>query len=99
MLWKNLGMSDDPRRSAAIERLKAKRDFRTDVFAYVVINALLVVIWAATGGGYFWPIWVMIGWGIGVIFHAWTVFGQQPITESDVQREMDRDTGSDPPVA
>jgi len=92
-------MNDDPRRSAAIERLKAKRDFRVNVFSYVVINAMLILIWAVTGAGYFWPIWVIGGWGIGLIFHAWTVFGQKPITESDVQREMDRDTNPDPPVA
>ena len=91
-------MTDDARRNAAIERLKAKRDFRTNVFSYVIINALLVVIWAATGAGYFWPIWVIIGWGIGIIFHAWTVFGQKPITEDDVQREMKRNEGADPPV-
>lgn len=86
----------DPQRAAAIERLKAKRDFRANVFSYLVINAILVGIWAATGAGYFWPIWVMLGWGVGLVFHAWTVFGQKPITEADVQREMQR--GTDPPV-
>jgi uncharacterized membrane protein YecN with MAPEG domain len=91
-------MNDDPRRNAAIERLKAKRDFRANVFSFIVINALLILIWAVTGAGYFWPIWVIGGWGIGLIFHAWTVFGQKPITESDVQREMQRNRDVDPPV-
>src|SRR5205085_11426605 len=27
-------------------------------------------IWAAGGGGYFWPIWPILGWGIGVGCHA-----------------------------
>src|SRR5207244_8137411 len=27
-------------------------------------------IWAATGGGYFWPIWPILGWGIAVACHA-----------------------------
>jgi hypothetical protein len=93
------GMDEDPRRQAAIERLKAKRDFKTNVFSYIAINAMLIGIWAATGAGYFWPIWVIGGWGIGLIFHAWTVFGQKPITEEDVEREMQRDPGSEPPVA
>ena len=56
-------------------------------------------IWAATGAGYFWPIWVILGWGIGIVFHAWTVFGQKPITEDDVQREMQRGRNTEPPVA
>lgn len=24
---------------------------------------LLVVVWAMSGGGHFWPAWVMVGWG------------------------------------
>ena len=30
-------------------------------------SLLLVAIWALTGAGYFWPIWPMLGWGIGVV--------------------------------
>ena len=28
---------------------------------------MLIVIWAATGAGYFWPIWPLLGWGIGLM--------------------------------
>jgi len=31
---------------------------------------MLVGIWAASGGGYFWPIWPILGWGIGLGCHA-----------------------------
>jgi Domain of unknown function (DUF1707)/2TM domain len=34
--------------------------------AYIATMLLLVGIWALTGAGYFWPIWPMLGWGIGV---------------------------------
>lgn len=37
---------------------------------YVVVNVILIAIWAASGGGYFWPIWPILGWGIGVGVHA-----------------------------
>jgi class 3 adenylate cyclase len=37
---------------------------------YVVVNVMLIAIWAASGGGYFWPIWPILGWGIGVGAHA-----------------------------
>jgi hypothetical protein len=30
----------------------------------------MIVIWLATGAGYFWPIWPMLGWGIGVLSHT-----------------------------
>ncbi|HEX6582616.1 MAG TPA: DUF1707 domain-containing protein [Thermoleophilaceae bacterium] len=35
--------------------------------AYVATMLLLVAIWALTGAGSFWPIWPMLGWGIGVL--------------------------------
>lgn len=37
---------------------------------YVLVNVLLIGIWAASGGGEFWPIWSILGWGIGVAGHA-----------------------------
>lgn len=38
-----------------------------DLRPYLAVNAMLVVIWAATGAGYFWPIWPILGWGIGLL--------------------------------
>ena len=53
---------DERRRTAAIERLKAKRAFWQNLVSYLVVNAFLVGVWALTGAGYFWPAWVMAGW-------------------------------------
>ncbi len=78
------------RRAEAIKRVKSKRDFRNHLAIYVVINAMLVVIWAATGAGYFWPIWAMAGWGVGLALNAYTVYFQRPITEDDIRAEMGR---------
>lgn len=91
-------MADDPRRAAAIKRLKDKRDLRSHVFVYLAVNALLVAIWAFAGAGFFWPIFSLVFWGFGLAMHAWSVYGERGITEADVQREMDR-MGDDPPVA
>jgi hypothetical protein len=35
--------------------------------AFVLVNALLVVIWAFTGAGYFWPGWVIASWGLALV--------------------------------
>ena len=35
--------------------------------AYLAVNLVLIVIWAATGAGYFWPLWPLLGWGIGLM--------------------------------
>jgi hypothetical protein len=34
---------------------------------FLMINALLIAIWALTGGGYFWPIWPLIGTGFCMV--------------------------------
>ena len=81
-------------RQQAKERLEKRRDFKTHVFIYVAVNAVLVAIWAATGAGFFWPIFVILGWGIGVGANAWDVYGRKPISEDEIRREADRLRGS-----
>jgi hypothetical protein len=82
----------DEQREAAVKRVKAKRDFRTHVAAYVIVNAMFVVIWAVTGGGYFWPIWIIAAWGVGLALNAWTVYFEKPISEDEIRREMGQST-------
>lgn len=83
----------DPARKAAIERLKAKRGFQQNLVSYVAINALLVAIWFIGGRGFFWPVFPIVFWGFAVAMHAWSVYGQKPITEDDVRREMEKGGG------
>jgi hypothetical protein len=56
----------------------------------VVVNSFLVVVWAFTGGGYFWPAWVIGVWGAGLVMHGWDVFLRRPVTEADVDAELQR---------
>ena len=77
-------------REQAVQRLKKKRDFHTHILIYIAVNAFLVVIWAVTSGGYFWPIFPILGWGIGVLANAWDVYGRRPISEEEIRRETDR---------
>ena len=82
-------MDNQERRDAAIKRIKDKREFKTHAVSYVVVNLFLIGVWAVSGGGYFWPGWVMAGWGIGLVLHGWQTYrGERPITEEDIQREM-----------
>ncbi|GAA4883048.1 2TM domain-containing protein [Serinicoccus chungangensis] len=38
-------------------------DSRRRVARAAALVGLLVAVWAVSGGGHFWPAWVMIGWG------------------------------------
>jgi hypothetical protein len=69
-------------------RLMKRRKFKGDVVAYVVINAFLVGIWAVSGFGYFWPGWVLAGWGVLLLLDGWDAFYRHDVTEEDVEREL-----------
>jgi len=55
------------------DHVRKLRRFYTDAMIYGVVNLGLILIWAISGGGYFWPIWVIIGWGIGLGIHAFSL--------------------------
>jgi adenylate cyclase len=76
-------------RQAAIERIQAKRAFGLHVTVYVAVNLLLVAVWAFTGRRYFWPIWPLIGWGVGLGVNYWAVFLRRPISDDEIRREME----------
>jgi hypothetical protein len=78
-------------RELAIQRLKMKQDFKGILAGGLFAVVVVVVIWAIGGGGYFWPVWVMLGAAIGIVGQAWKAYGpSNRITEDDVQREMGR---------
>ena len=83
-------IDQDSAREAAVKRLKAKRDFKMHLGAYVILNAMFVGIWALSGQGNFWPIWVMVFWGVGLAFNGWSAYFQKPISEDDIRREMEK---------
>jgi Domain of unknown function (DUF1707)/2TM domain len=43
--------------------------WRTHLVSYLAVIAGLWLIWALTGSGYPWPIWPMLGWGLGLLGH------------------------------
>ena len=79
----------EDQRQWAIGRIRAKRALRVHLAVYFLVNAFLVFIWAINTSDYFWPMWPMLGWGIGVIAHAVVVgVGTSQITEERIAREI-----------
>jgi hypothetical protein len=80
-------------RDEAIARLKGRRAFRAAVVSYLIGNLFFWGIWALSGpdgGGVPWPLWITGFGALGLIGQAWHTFGQQPIREADIAKEMQR---------
>lgn len=46
---------------------QARHTWRTaSLFPWAAFAVLFIVIWLATGAGYLWPVWPILGWGISV---------------------------------
>lgn len=85
-------MKDEEIMELARKIVQKKRDFTVNAISYVAVNAMLVMIWFTTGRGYFWPIWPMLGWGLGLAIHGVDLFrysnggGYQDQVEREYQR-------------
>jgi hypothetical protein len=68
-------MSDAFERAAQRELVDyQKLGFRVHLYVYLAVQALLVATWALTsrtddGFGYPWFVFVILGWGIGLVAH------------------------------
>jgi hypothetical protein len=81
--------TDAALREQAVVRLKKKRDFHAHVLVYTLFNAFFVGIWFFTGSeGFFWPIFLILGWGIGLILNGWDVYRRPDFTEAQIRREI-----------
>jgi len=43
---------------------------------FVLLNAVLIAVWAFTTAGYFWPEWTLLTLGLLLAIHGWTVLVQ-----------------------
>lgn len=78
-------------RQHAINRIRARQQFYVHLVFFLAMGVYLVAVWARSGAPFFWPIWALLGWGIGLAAHASHVFGwQRQISEERIQREIDR---------
>jgi len=78
-------MSEDEIRKIATQRVQGRIGFYWHLTTYLLVNLMLVAIWYFSGAGYFWPVWVMLFWGIGLAFNAVAVFLRR---DSDWERRQ-----------
>lgn len=84
---------EDAERALAVREVKRRRDFLGSAGGWASVSAITTAVWVATGAdGYFWPIWPIVGIGIGVVGQAASIWGpmRKDVTEADIAAEMQR---------
>jgi len=86
----------------ARERVKKKKEFYSHLSTYVVMGIFFFVLNAVTAFGSWWFHWPLLGWGIGVLFHYFDVFGLPGVGDisdeweaREIEAEMRRMGGSE----
>jgi hypothetical protein len=89
--------ADDRLRAEAIASLKRKAAFKIHFLVYVMVNVILFAIWiiiaVPTGSWFPWPVFPLLGWGVGVGVHAWTTYRGNELREDRIRAEMNRILG------
>jgi hypothetical protein len=76
----------------ARKRVKKKREFYSHLGAYLLVNAVLVVVWLLTWRGYMWFLWPLCIWGVFVLWNFIEVFVlDQVVSEkSAIAKEVEK---------
>lgn len=85
--------SPEALREQALERLKKRRDFKAHALVYALVNTVVWGVWAAIGisshSWWPWPLFMTLFWGIGLVMNGWDVYWRRPITEQELQHEIE----------
>jgi hypothetical protein len=65
----------NPKLIKARRQVAAIKSFYIHLFIFALVMLGLSAVNFAVGGPW-WVLWALLGWGIGVLAHALTVFGQ-----------------------
>ena len=76
-------------RDGARKNLWRRRRLQDGLVAMVVVSTFLIVAWAASGAGYFWPGWVMAAFVLVMVLR-YMRYQRGPITEEQINEETRR---------
>lgn len=88
-------MSDNLR-AIAEDRVQRKIKFKRNLFSYITVNIILAVVNFLFTPQYWWVMWVLLFWGIGVVLDflkAYVLFEKydsKEYRERRIQEEMEK---------
>ncbi len=67
----------------------AKAEWRRSFTTWAIFAVFFVILWVATGAGYFWPIFPILGWGVGVAVSGVQAYSRpDPIENPDQRKKL-----------
>jgi serine/threonine protein kinase len=90
--------SEEAVRKRVAKRIKARQELAAHIATYLSVNAGLVFIWLMFTRGFFWPMFPIFFWGLGVVGQAWDYMSKygggdekrREWMEREVERELQR---------
>ena len=84
-------MSEDEIYEQASQKVRERKRFYGGLVTYLIVNAVLIVIWALSGRGYPWFLWPLGIWGAFVLGHGLRifVFGEKSDHEA-IEKEVEK---------
>ena len=88
-------MEQSPQDKVLWKMAKKRAAFKQHLSTYVIVNLFLWAIWWFTQGqdggshGVPWPVWPMVGWGLGLGFNYFSAYGA-PDKQTAVEQEYEK---------
>jgi hypothetical protein len=80
------------------KKMEARREFVQHLATYLGVNTMLIGIWLFSGAGFFWPMFPLFFWGLGVAGQGAEYYSEygpgaenrEAAIEEEVQRHLER---------
>ena len=87
-------MSEQQKDDRLWRTAQRRAEFKKSVFSYIIVNTFSWSVWWFTTGrqsgfnGYPWPIWVMLGWGLGLGMQYFKAYNgdKDSLTEQEYEK-------------
>jgi hypothetical protein len=87
--------TDEKLYRTARKKVRRKRKFYSHLLSYLAVGLFLTFVNWFTRPGHWWVQWVWIGWGIGIFFHAISLYRRNILfgddwEEQKIKEEMEK---------
>ena len=82
---------NDPKYYRARKKVRQIKGFYGNLGSYLIVNTFFLILNLMTTPEHLWFYWPMLGWGLGVLFHALRVFDIMPFFGKEWERKKIRE--------